>query len=107
MGKIETQWRRGLTRRGALAGLAGLFASSRLLRAHDSSGGFARFLDVNFERLKRLYQRALTRTLRGRPTTILILFGVIAASALRHLRSVVRLSAPRTAPMPKAPSIMP
>ncbi len=57
---------------------------SRLLRAHDSSGGFARFLDVNFERLKRLYQRALTRTLRGRPTTILILFGVLAASALMY-----------------------
>ena len=72
----------------AVSGIIALTLSpmmcSRLLRAHDSSGGFARFLDVNFERLKRLYQRALTRTLRGRPTTILILIGVIVASVLLY-----------------------
>ncbi len=57
---------------------------SKLLKAQDSSGRFVRFLDATFGRLKNGYQRALERSLRGRPTTILILIGVIAASGLMY-----------------------
>jgi hydrophobe/amphiphile efflux-1 (HAE1) family protein len=57
---------------------------SKLLKPQDSSGRFVRLLDAAFGRLKSGYQRALERSLRGRPTTMLVLAGAIAASALMY-----------------------
>ncbi|MFO1088639.1 MAG: MexW/MexI family multidrug efflux RND transporter permease subunit [Hyphomicrobiales bacterium] len=65
---------------------------SKLLKAQDSSGGFVRFLDRTFDRLKRGYQRRLERSLRGRPTTILILVGVILASGLMYVTTQKELA---------------
>ena len=57
---------------------------SKLLTSELSAGRFVRFLDRTFERLKNRYQRRLTRTLNYRPVTLLVLFGVIVATALMY-----------------------
>jgi hydrophobe/amphiphile efflux-1 (HAE1) family protein len=57
---------------------------SKLLSAELSSGGFVKFLDRTFERLKHRYQRRLGRTLNYRPVTLLVLVGVIAATGLMY-----------------------
>ena len=66
--------------------------ASKLLRAHTSSGRFAGFLDRAFERLKQRYQRRLHRTLDGRPATLLILAGVVAAVGIMYTTSQKELA---------------
>ncbi|HET6925373.1 MAG TPA: multidrug efflux RND transporter permease subunit [Hyphomicrobiaceae bacterium] len=66
--------------------------ASRLLRVQTSSGRFAGFLDRTFERLKRRYQRRLHRTLDGRPATLLILAGVVAAVGIMYTTSQKELA---------------
>src|SRR5215468_5031347 len=61
--------------------------ASKLLRPGTSGGRFVGFLDRTFERLKRRYQRRLHRTLEGRPATLLILAGVIAAVGIMYTTS--------------------
>ncbi len=57
---------------------------SKLLSADLSSGGFVKFLDRTFDRLKHRYQRRLGRTLNYRPVTLLVLVGVIAATGIMY-----------------------
>ena len=57
---------------------------SKLLTSELSAGGFVRFLDRTFERLKHRYQRRLSRTLNYRPVTLLVLVGVIVATGLMY-----------------------
>jgi hydrophobe/amphiphile efflux-1 (HAE1) family protein len=57
---------------------------SKLLTAELSSGGFVKFLDRTFDRLKHRYQRRLSSTLNYRPVTLLVLVGVIAATVLMY-----------------------
>jgi len=58
---------------------------SRLLRAEQAEGGFARFLDRNFERLRQGYQRRLSRTLNFRALTVVILVAVVALTGILYL----------------------
>ena len=53
--------------------------ASKLLKPHQSSSRFGRFLDRVFDGLRRRYEHRLHRTLDARPVTLLILCGVIAA----------------------------
>ena len=57
---------------------------SKLLTSELSAGRFVKFLDRLFESLKRRYERRLGRTLNYRPVTLLVLVGVIAATALMY-----------------------
>jgi len=57
---------------------------SKLLTSELSAGRFVKFLDRSFERLKTRYQRRLGRTLNYRPVTLLVLVGVLAATALMY-----------------------
>jgi multidrug efflux pump len=57
---------------------------SRLLSSELSAGRFVKFLDRSFEGLKKRYQRRLGRTLNYRPVTLLVLVGVLAATALMY-----------------------
>ncbi len=57
---------------------------SKLLTSELSSGRFVRFLDRRFESLKGRYSRRLGRTLNYRPVTLLVLVGVLAATALMY-----------------------
>ena len=66
--------------------------ASKLLKADQSSGGFVRFLDRTFERLRRRYERRLHRTLNGRPVTLLILCGVIAATVIMFMTTQKELA---------------
>jgi multidrug efflux pump subunit AcrB len=65
---------------------------SRLLRSEQSSGRFVRFLDRTFERLKVRYELRLARTLKYRPVTLLIVAGVIAATALMYMTAQKELA---------------
>jgi hydrophobe/amphiphile efflux-1 (HAE1) family protein len=58
--------------------------ASMLLKPHTSGGRFNRFLDRTFDRLRQRYQRRLNRTLNGRPVTLLILAGVVMATAIMY-----------------------
>jgi multidrug efflux pump len=51
---------------------------SRLLRAGDSERGFARFINGQFESLRRFYTRLLSGTLASRPV-VLVLWGIVVA----------------------------
>jgi hydrophobe/amphiphile efflux-1 (HAE1) family protein len=66
--------------------------ASRLLRAEQSSGRFARFLDRTFERLRHRYERRLHRTLEARPVTLLILVGVVLATGIMYTTSQKELA---------------
>jgi multidrug efflux pump len=57
---------------------------SKLLTSELSAGRFVKFLDRSFEGLKTRYQRRLGRTLNYRPVTLLVLVGVLAATALMY-----------------------
>ncbi len=57
---------------------------SKLLTSELSSGRFVRTLDRMFEGLKKRYSRRLGRTLNYRPVTLLVLVGVLAATALMY-----------------------
>jgi hydrophobe/amphiphile efflux-1 (HAE1) family protein len=60
---------------------------SKLLRAKAAGGGggLTGWLDRRFESLKQRYQRRLSRTLKYRPVTLLVLAGVMAASVLMYM----------------------
>src|SRR3970040_561154 len=49
---------------------------SRLLRPHESHGGFYNFLERGLLALNRGYRRALTATLRARPAVVLMTLAV-------------------------------
>ncbi|MDH4983292.1 multidrug efflux RND transporter permease subunit [Hyphomicrobium sp. D-2] len=65
---------------------------SKLLTSELSSGRFVKFLDRTFDRLKHRYQRRLTRTLDYRPVTILVIVGVIVATALMYVTAQQELA---------------
>ncbi|HXZ14738.1 MAG TPA: efflux RND transporter permease subunit, partial [Roseiarcus sp.] len=58
---------------------------SKLLRHDQHQGWFGRFVDRNFDRLRRAYQRRLHSTLNFRALTVLILAGVLALTAVMYL----------------------
>jgi hydrophobe/amphiphile efflux-1 (HAE1) family protein len=66
--------------------------ASRLLKHEQSSGRFVRFLDRAFDSLRRRYERRLHRTLNFRPVTLLILFGVIAATGIMYVTTQKELA---------------
>jgi multidrug efflux pump len=66
--------------------------ASMLLKPHTSGGRFNRFLDRTFDRLRQRYQRRLHRTLNGRPVTLLILAGVMVATAIMYPTSQKELA---------------
>ena len=66
--------------------------ASKLLKPHQSAGRFNRFLDRIFDGLRRRYQRRLNRTLNHRPVTLVVLAGVMAATAIMYLTSQQELA---------------
>ena len=67
--------------------------ASRLLKDGRTGGGrFVRFLDRTFDRLRERYRRRLHRTLDYRPVTLLILAGVMAATAIMYVSSQSELA---------------
>jgi hydrophobe/amphiphile efflux-1 (HAE1) family protein len=66
--------------------------ASQLLKVDHSSGRFVRFLDRTFESLRQRYERRLHRTLNGRPVTLLILAGVIAATGIMYVSTQKELA---------------
>ena len=66
--------------------------ASKLLKPHTSGGRFNRFLDRTFDSLRQRYQRRLHRTLNGRPVTLLILAGVVVATAIMYPTSQKELA---------------
>jgi multidrug efflux pump len=67
--------------------------ASRLLKHGNTGGGrFVRFLDRTFDRLRDRYRRRLHRTLDYRPVTLLILAGVMAATAIMYVSSQSELA---------------
>ncbi len=66
--------------------------ASKLLRAQHSSGRFNRILDRTFNGLRLRYERRLNRTLEGRPVTLLILAGVMAATVIMYLAAQKELA---------------
>ena len=66
--------------------------ASKLLKPHTSGGRFNRFLDRTFDSLRQRYQRRLNRTLNGRPITLLVLAGVMAATAIMYMTSQKELA---------------
>src|SRR5262249_8209679 len=50
---------------------------SRLLRSSDSDHGFARFVNGQFEAIRRIYLRLLGRTLAYRPVTLVLWIAAI------------------------------
>jgi multidrug efflux pump len=66
--------------------------ASMLLKPRTSGGRFNRFLDRTFDRLRQRYQRRLNRTLNGRPVTLLILAGVVVATAIMYPTSQKELA---------------
>lgn len=65
---------------------------SMLLKSDQSGGRFTQFLDRTFNSLKDRYERRLHGTLNYRPVTILILVGVIAATALMYVTAQKELA---------------
>ncbi len=66
---------------------------SKLLK-HDAGdgGGFAGFLDRNFDRLRRAYERRLHSTLNFRALTLLILVGVLGLTAVLYISTPKELA---------------
>ncbi len=60
---------------------------------HEGGAGrFAAFLDRMFERLRRRYERRLTRTLNFRAMTMLVLVGVLALTTVMYLSTPKELA---------------
>ncbi|MGD0188432.1 MAG: efflux RND transporter permease subunit [Roseiarcus sp.] len=57
---------------------------SKLLRHDVGQGGFGRFVDRTFDRLRRAYRRRLASSLNFRALTLLILVGVLALSGVMY-----------------------
>ncbi|MFM9848258.1 MAG: MexW/MexI family multidrug efflux RND transporter permease subunit [Hyphomicrobiaceae bacterium] len=66
--------------------------ASKLLKHEQSSGRFVRFLDRAFGSLRHRYERRLHRTLNFRPVTLLILFGVVAATGIMYVTTQKELA---------------
>ena len=66
--------------------------ASRLLRADHSRGRFVQFLDRTFDRLRRGYERRLHGTLDFRPAVLLVVVGVMAATAIMYVTSQKELA---------------
>ena len=67
--------------------------ASKLLKAEHGSGRFVRILDRVFGSLRRRYEGRLHRTLDRRPVTIMVLVGVMAATAIMYMTSQKRAGA--------------
>ncbi len=65
---------------------------SRLLTADQSSGRFVHFLDGLFDRLRRRYERRLTRSLEYRPVTLVVLAGVLVLTGLMYVTAQKELA---------------
>jgi multidrug efflux pump len=67
---------------------------SLLLKPHtaDSQGGFVKFLDRMFERLRVRYQRRLSKTLNFRAMTMLVLAGVLALTGIMYVTTPKELA---------------
>jgi multidrug efflux pump len=65
---------------------------SKLLTSELSAGRFVRYLDRMFEGLKQRYERRLTRSLNYRPVTLLVLVGVLGATALMYVTAQKELA---------------
>jgi len=72
--------------------LSPMMASKLLKGGHSSGGRFVKFLDRSFDRLRERYRRRLHRTLNYRPVTLLILAGVMAATAIMYVSSQSELA---------------
>jgi multidrug efflux pump len=66
--------------------------ASKLLKADHGKGRFGQFLDRTFDSLRQRYERRLTRTLEHRPVTLLIVAGVMAATAIMYVTSQKELA---------------
>ncbi len=66
--------------------------AAKLLGAHQTTGMFGRFLDRLFDSVRRRYERRLNRTLNYRPVTLLVLVGVMAATAIMYTTSQKELA---------------
>jgi multidrug efflux pump len=64
--------------------LSPMMCSKLLKHQTGEDGGFARFLDRNFDRLRRAYERRLHSTLNFRALTLLILVGVLALTGILY-----------------------
>lgn len=66
---------------------------SRLLRPpKPGSGGFVKFLDRMFDRLRNRYERRLSKTLRFRAMTMLVLAGVLALTTVMYMSTPKELA---------------
>lgn len=65
---------------------------SKLLKSEKAEAGLAQFLDRQFDRLKRFYERVLTRTLNFRALTVVVLIGVVALTAILYLSTPQELA---------------
>jgi hydrophobe/amphiphile efflux-1 (HAE1) family protein len=72
--------------------LSPMMASKLLKGSHSGGGRFVRFLDRTFDRIRERYRRRLHRTLNYRPVTLLILVGVMAATAIMYMSSQSELA---------------
>jgi hydrophobe/amphiphile efflux-1 (HAE1) family protein len=72
--------------------LSPMMASKLLKGGHSGGGGFVKFLDRTFDRVRVRYQRRLHRTLDFRPVTLLILAGVMAGTAIMYMTSQSELA---------------
>jgi multidrug efflux pump len=72
--------------------LSPMMASRLLKDGHTGGGRFVRFLDRTFDRLRDRYRRRLHRTLDYRPVTLLVLAGVMAATAIMYVSSQSELA---------------
>jgi multidrug efflux pump len=66
--------------------------AARLLKGQHTTGRFGRFLDRMFDSVRRRYERRLHGTLDYRPVTLLVLVGVMAATAVMYLTSQSELA---------------
>jgi multidrug efflux pump len=64
--------------------LSPMMCSKLLRRQTGEGGGFSGFLDRNFDRLRRAYERRLRSTLNFRALTLLILVGVLALTGILY-----------------------
>ena len=65
---------------------------SKLLKSEKSEAGLAQFLDRQFDKLKRFYERLLTRTLNFRALTVVLLIGVVALTVILYLSTPQELA---------------
>ena len=72
--------------------LSPMMCSLLLKPPREDEGGFVKFLDRMFERLRNRYQRRLHRTLNFRAMTMLILVGVLALTGIMYVSTPKELA---------------